>query len=420
MTVTPTITAGTVEERWVVPELDALSVRELGALLREHERRRRHEEVVLARIVAEVDRRGEHRIDGHRNVAAWCRALTRCSSTEATARVRTGHLLAASPELAEATTVGAIGVAQLHELGRAFANPRVGAQLVDVVPIMLQHAERVPFHEFRLIVRRWESLADLDGSHRDAAGAHDGRDATVVHVGDEMIVTAHGGLGQGAVVKEIFDRFVDAEFTADWEATVARYGDDAAFSLMPRTDAQRRFDALVRIFERAAAMPPDAKAAQPLVELVVDLRTLDELLHAEPTLAPDPDPRRRRCETRSGIPLPLADVVAAMWWGHVRRVVVDDAGVVVDLGRRSRLFRGGAREAAMLQSTTCVWPGCLAPVRNCEADHLVEHRHGGPTDARNAGPMCGPHNRWKSRGFVVWRDEHGYWHTCRPDGTEIR
>ena len=85
------------------------------------------------------------------------------------------------------------------------------------------------------------------------------------------------GLAQGAVMTEIFERFCDAEFTADWDQTVARFGDAACYSLMPRTDAQRRFDAMYAIFERAASVAPGAKGAVPLVNLVIDVPTLERL-----------------------------------------------------------------------------------------------------------------------------------------------
>ena len=86
------------------------------------------------------------------------------------------------------------------------------------------------------------------------------------------------GLAQGAVMSEIFERFCDAEFTADWDQTLARYGDAACYSLMPRSDAQRRFDAMYAIFERAASVDPDAKGAIPLVNLVIDVPTLERYL----------------------------------------------------------------------------------------------------------------------------------------------
>ena len=188
---------------------------------------------------------------------------------------------------------------------------------------------------------------------------------------------------------------------------------------MPRSDAQRRFDALYAIFERAATVEPGAKAAIPLVNFVIDVPTLERLLNRTGDTSAPADPRQRRCETVAGIPIPPGDVVAAMIWGQVRRVVVDSAGVVINMGRRQRLFRGNAREAVLLQSSRCVMAGCATPIRRCEADHLMEWGRHGHTDGPNGAPVCGRHNRLKNSGYRVHRDDHGFWHTYRPDGTEI-
>jgi hypothetical protein len=219
------------------------------------------------------------------------------------------------------------------------------------------------------------------------------------------------------VIESVLARFVQAEFDADWEATVREHGDAACSLLMPRTATQRGADAVVAIFERAADAPAMGTTAVPLVNLVVDVHTVREAL-GQPGSTPV-DPRRRRCETTDGRRVPPSDVLAAMWWGRVRRVVVDDAGVVVDLGRARRLFTGSARDAVMLQATHCVAAGCEASIHRCEADHVVSWSEGGPTDQRNAAPLCGHHNRWTSSGYRVWRDSLGYWHTSRPDGSEI-
>ena len=55
---------------------------------------------------------------------------------------------------------------------------------------------------------------------------------------------------------EIFQRFCDAEFATDWAWLRERFGDNAPHGLLPRSDAQRRFDALLAIFEAAAAIYP--------------------------------------------------------------------------------------------------------------------------------------------------------------------
>ena len=94
-----------------------------------------------------------------------------------------------------------------------------------------------------------------------------------------------------------------------------------------------------------------------------------------------------------------------MIWGQVRRVVVDSAGVVINMGRRQRLFRGNARQAILLQSSRCVIAGCATPIRRCEADHLTEWGRHGHTDGPNGAPVCGRHNRLKNSGYRVHRDD---------------
>ena len=408
-----------IDELVDVEALEGLDGRELAELFKRLERLRRRTEGALAAVIGAVNERGVHGRDGHSNVNGWCRALGRWSDTECRDRIRTANLIRSCDRFRDAVMSGEIGVAQAHELGRVFANPRCGSQLVDVAEVMVDNATKLSHHEFRITVRRWELLADLDGAHKTAEAAHEGRRAGIAEVGEEIHLHARGGLAQGAVMTEILERFCDAEFTADWEHTLARYGDAACYALMPRSDSQRRFDAMYAIFERAATVDPDAKAAIPLVNFVIDVPTIKAYLQGSGDSAVPADPRQRRCETASGIPVPPGDVVAAMIWGQVRRVVVDSAGVVINMGRRQRLFRGNARQAILLQSSRCVMAGCATPIRRCEADHLTEWGRHGHTNGPNGAPVCGRHNRLKNSGYRVHRDEHGFWHTYRPDGTEI-
>ena len=143
-----------------------------------------------------------------------------------------------------------------------------------------------------------------------ARAGHEGRRAGLAEVGEEIHLHARGGLAQGAVMAEIFERFCDAEFSADWEQTLARFGDEACYSLMPRTDAQRRFDAMYAIFERAATAEPGAKVAIPLVNFVIDVPTIERYLAGTGDVTAPADPastalRNGRQASRSH---------PAMWW----------------------------------------------------------------------------------------------------------
>ena len=105
------------------------------------------------------------------------------------------------------------------------------------------------------------------------------------------------------------------------------------------------------------------------------------------------DPTRRRCETIDGDLVDPCDAVIAALVGHVRRLAV------------------------WMHGTRCLWPGCGR--HHCQIDHTHPWHDHGPTNPDNAGPTCGHHNRWKTRGYHTWRDPNGHWHTHRPDGTEI-
>ena len=116
--------------------------------------------------------------------------------------------------------------------------------------------------------------------------------------------------------------------------------------------------------------------------------------------------------------------VAAAIVGHVRRIVVDGKGRVVDVGRKRRTFTKAARDGALIQSILdglggrCLWPGCGR--HRTQMDHTKEwHRHGGCSDLANSSIFCLIHNILKSHGYNAWRDDHGIWHLTRPDGTEI-
>ena len=158
------------------------------------------------------------------------------------------------------------------------------------------------------------------------------------------------------------------------------------------------------------------------MNIVVDQQTFEEHVRAAasgttPT-PPDSNDFSRRCETVAGVPVDPFTALAAALVGHVRRVVMNAQGVVIDMGRKERLYRGSARIAALLQRLRCTWPGCGRSTR-IHIDHLLEWQEHGRTDQVNAGPECQPHNVIKSQGYRVTRDEEGRWHTYRPDGTEI-
>lgn len=409
---------------FAVPEVEALASADLVAFVSQAERLRRQAEVAVARGLAELGRRGVHLDDGHVDAAAWGRAMFGWSVSESKGLLRLGRVLGRLPTMRSLAEDGRVGLAHLAALGDVERNPRCREQVGEADELFGDQVLRLRADEFALLVRRWVAVADSDGAARSQQGAHRRRSAHLVQVGDEVVLRANGGAYDGAVLREVFDRFCEAEFLTDWTVARQQVGAELARGFLPRTDAQRRFDAMLAIFAAAASAPGVPRSGEPLVNVVVDARTAAELLAEAAgagTVPRSPDEVLwRRCETVDGVQLPRADVLAALLVGQLRRVVLDSAGRVVDLGRRSRLFRGGAREAVLLLERRCLWPGCNAPPGRLQADHLHGWAfEGGRTDHDDGGPACGHHNLVKRQGYSVRRDEHGCWHVYRPDGTEI-
>jgi len=409
-------------------QLRELGDDELVAEFRRRELERRRTEAELAAVVAEAERRKVHRSDGHRHTRNWLRAEANWSGAQVIRMRRLAELVTELPAVGTALHSGHIGIAQAEELARAAANPRCGDQLGDAAALLLDQCEQLPFDDARACIRRWETLADLDGAHRDRQRSQERRVAFVGEHDGGVVVTASGGSAMDAAeMTAVFEAFLEIEFRNDVAERTRLHGPDAPASLLPRTDAQRRFDALQAMFRAAAANPTVSPPVPIVVNLIVDHRTFHDAGVDHGLIDPDdpdtpPVPVERRCETASGVPLLPEDALRGALTGHIRRIVLDGASAVIDVGRKRRLFTGVAREVAKLLARHCESLGCTVSARFAQIDHLTEWSDGeGPTDLANAGVGCGRDNRRKHRlGLRAERRPDGLLNWYRRNGTEMR
>jgi hypothetical protein len=194
--------------------------------------------------------------------------------------------------------------------------------------------------------------------------------------------------------------------------------------VLPRDDAQRRFDALLSLFRQAIETPVGGKAPEPVVNINITAELFEAIVEEAATgETPTFDPAvllSQRCETTTGIPIHPRHVLAAAIIGHVRRVVVNAKSNTIDLGRRSRVFTGSAKVAVHLLQPRCSWAGCDIPAGRCQTDHLDAWAALlGPTSPSNGTPLCPWHNRFKQHGYRLAKHDDGTWHTYRPDGTDL-
>jgi len=309
-------------------ELDQLSAEEELALVGQLERLRRRLDAGTDRAAGHLDRSAAFSLDGHKSAKGALKAIGRLSGAEAHGRVQTARALRELPLVAAAYERGEIPVAHVRAISRVASNPRVVEHLPGADAMFAEQAAVLGFDDFVAALREWERLADADGADQGADESHERRHAGLVRSDINGSWSLDGSFGamQGAVMGEVLDRYERAELLADWA------------------------EALYAIFVGAASTPADAVAPEPRVNVAIDQRSFEESLRraAGEDVAVDPndDLGSRRRHAVDDTPLHPAGVLAAALVGHVRRVVVDGRGTVIDLGTRQRLITGSPRAAA--------------------------------------------------------------------------
>jgi uncharacterized protein DUF222 len=407
-------------------QIACLAGSEHDEVLLQLERIGRMVEAAKLGVIDHADRQARFLGDGHRSTAAWVRAVTNCSPSESRRRARVARALHDLAGFREALRAGDVGIDQVNEVARLHANPRCGGVVVGSEPVLLEAARQLEYADLCVVTQRWLTLADPDGAHRDHAAADSGRDFRIREHGVGFTIEAQCGVLQGTAIREMWQRFADAEFMTDWEEAARKpHGDRVSASQLPRTASQRRFDAFFRMLEAGATNTGEAVLADPVVNVIVDLDTFEQYLSAElGGPVPRIDPAGivdRRCETIDGLPVDPRDVVALAIVGRVRRIVLDADDVIVNAGRLTRLYRGPLRHAVQALNPRCRWLACMLRARISAIDHRREFAEGGATDAANGEVLCDHHNRFKSqRDYRARRMPNGWWVIHRPDGTPLQ
>jgi len=370
-----------------------------------------------------VDRSKSWAQDGHTSAKVFVQHVADLSGGEAAHRQRATKALRRLPLFEQAFADGEIGRCQVDRMARAFANTRIRRRLIEDEAAFLAHAKVRKYRWFDTHLAEWTRLADEDGAEQASERAERKRNFRLDKDFDSNW-TIFGNMSSldGAELSDIFDAFVDAEWRADWDTARALEGDDASLDDLPRSPAQRRADALLAMAKQAAATHPDANRPDSTTNLLIDHTTFERELAKLAGLPVEPDTPGREdfiCETLSGHNVSPREAVLNALHNHIRRVVLGSDSVVIDQGRRQRLFTGAAKLAIWFSDNHCFHPSCDRHGQGIQADHTFPWENGGHTNPANGGPACGWHNRWKQTGYRVHRDQTGKWHTYRPNGTEI-
>jgi Domain of unknown function (DUF222)/HNH endonuclease len=264
---------------------------------------------------------------------------------------------------------GTMTVEHLHVIERATRHvPESESDLA--VGLLSQLAEVATVEDVRVAGRRLREVVDPDGVVLDLERQFDRRHLTISPLLDGM-----------SSIDGILDTEGAALLAMALEPFLTPRGPEDS-----RTAAQRRADGLLQIVQSAAdcAALPVSGGERPQLRLVVDGRA--------PTI------------TQSGWPghwLPETALRRVICDVAVSRLMLDDQGTVVDLGRERRLFSTGQRRVLALRDGGCRWPGCTRPPAHTDAHHVRAWIDGGASDIDNAVLLCRYHHRLVHEGG--WR-----------------
>jgi len=208
--------------------------------------------------------------------------------------------------------------------------------------------------------------------------------------------------GHAAVVRGLFDAFVNPKGKKTVAFQPANHGGSERAPSDERTAGQKRADLLrdVCASQARSAESPDMGGDHPTVWLST---TVAEL-HSGTGLA---------FYAGTAEPVPVAEAAQAACTGGSQTVVFAPDGDVLRLGRDVRGFTKRQRRAiALRDGGTCLIPGCTVPAQWCEVHHVVPYKDGGPTDVCNGVLLC-----WYHHHDI----DSGPWHIRMRNGTpEVR
>ena len=346
-------------------------------------------------------------LHGAASTQAWLRGACRVTGAEAAERVRLAR--ASRSLLADPVAQVRDGVLTYQHLRAVDRGVRhlPAPQQPKAVALLTDLATVAPVPDVRTAGKHLAHVIDPDGSLTDAQHQFDRRYLTLAPLMDGM--TALDGL-------------LDAEAAALLSAALEPF-------LVPtdrddtRTAAQRRADGLVQIIQSATdqALLPVVGGERPHLQVIVDPRASSQRAEPSGVLPPGLLPQ---APGGSAFLHPVA-VARVACDAQLTALLLDEHGVVVDLGRTRRLFSGQQRRVLAVRDGGCRFPGCDRPPAHADAHHVISWLDGGPTDLANAMLLCRHHHRHVHEGGWTLtiddpdRGTHGPVRVTGPHGQQL-
>jgi hypothetical protein len=99
-----------------------------------------------------------------------------------------------------------------------------------------------------------------------------------------------------------------------------------------------------------------------------------------------------------GADLPVETIRRIACDANIIPLVLNGAGMPLDIGRSQRLASAAQRRALEATHDTCAFDGCAVAFHACQIHHIDYWETGGPTDLDNMVPLCSRHHHAAHEG----------------------
>ncbi len=269
----------------------------------------------------------------------------------------------------------------LDHVGSAVRSGRLGAAQVDLFARaarkldcdqrhelndadLIEAAAREPVDVFARTIQRFVDLLRCDHGNTDNESQ---RRASMWR----SWIDADTGMGH------VHGEFDPERFEAIRNAVQAQ-----AARLAAKGGVQRTANlAAAAAYELLTGSAAGRSGALPSIGVIVDWKTFTSGAH-----------RYSVCETFDGQPLSPGSISRLACNAVIQRIVVDERGVPLNVGRRYRTATAAQWLALKATYRSCAWAGCDRPLSWCQIHHVHEWEHGGSTDLCNLVPLCNEHH----------------------------
>ncbi|NJD31272.1 MAG: DUF222 domain-containing protein [Gammaproteobacteria bacterium] len=368
-------------------------------------------------LIAEFDRRqGWH--DGMtQSCAHWLNWKCGLDLGAAREKVRVAHALERLPAIGAAMGRGELSYSKVRALTRV-ACPATEQLLLTIALHGTAHHVETVVRQFR----RVQEAAELSREERQQAN----RRLTYSYDEDGSLVikarlpAESGALVLGALeaaMKDLplaeecegVDRYRVTDVSA--ETSCAQRSCDVSAETSPQVKcsfAARRADALGLLAESFLKHGAEALNGGERHHIVVHVDA-NSLQAREPG----------RCELGEGPAIPIETARRLSCDASVVRIVEDERGEPLDVGRKTRTIPPALRRALNSRDQGCVFPGCTHK-RYVDGHHIHHWAEGGETKLSNLVSLCRTHHRAVHEGrIVIQRLDDGAWRFVKPNGESL-